>query len=81
MLRNSMALIFLIFATPSLLRSADAPTNSTTVAERGYKALTETAFIPGFWSRKSLPNAWKHWDGVKDKPSDYDAALRDRYGL
>ena len=50
-------------------------------AERGKKALTETAFIPGFWSAKSVENAWKHWGGLKEKPADYDAALRERYGL
>ncbi len=51
-----------------------------TPAERGYKALTETAFIPGFWSAKAIPVAWKHW-GVKEKPADFDTAFRDRYGL
>jgi hypothetical protein len=50
-------------------------------AERGYKALTETAFIPAFWTAKAVPNVWQHWDGVKAKPADYDAVFRDRYGL
>jgi len=50
-------------------------------AERGYKALTETAFIPAFWSAKSVPNAWKTWENTKEAPADYDAAFRDRYGL
>src|SRR5262249_19181674 len=51
-----------------------------TPAERGYKALTETAFIPAFWSPNSIPNAWKQWD-VKEAPTGYDAAFRERYGL
>jgi mono/diheme cytochrome c family protein len=51
-----------------------------TAAERGYKALTGTAFSPGFWKTTSVENAWKQW-GVKEKPADYDAAFRDRYGL
>src|SRR4051812_45689651 len=51
-----------------------------TAAQRGYKALTETAFIPGFWSEKAVPDAWKQW-GLKARPADYDAAFRDRYGL
>jgi mono/diheme cytochrome c family protein len=51
-----------------------------TAAERGYKALTGTAFSPGFWKTTSIENAWKQW-GVKEKPADYDAAFRDRYGL
>jgi mono/diheme cytochrome c family protein len=49
-------------------------------AERGYAALTGTAFIPAFWSSGALPNAWKQWD-VKEKPADYDAAVMERYGL
>ena len=52
-----------------------------TAAERGRKALTETAFIPGFWSSRSVANAWKHWDGVTEKPAHYEAAFRERYGL
>ena len=49
-------------------------------ADKGYKALTQTAFIPAFWTQQALPNAWKQW-GVAAKPADYDAALRERYGL
>jgi len=49
-------------------------------AEKGYKALTQTAFIPAFWTTKALPNAWKQW-GVTEKPADYAAAVRERYGL
>jgi hypothetical protein len=67
--------------TPQRLLSADAPASSPTAAERGYKALTGTAFIPGFWSKRTIPNVWKHWDGVKEKPAEYDAAFRERYGL
>ena len=43
-------------------------------------ALTGTAFVPGFWSPKAVPNAWKQW-GVTEKPANYDAAVRERYGL
>jgi hypothetical protein len=52
-----------------------------TPAEKGYKALTETAFIPGFWSKKAVQDVWKQWEGKKEKPADYDAAFRERYGL
>ena len=51
-----------------------------TAAERGYKSLTTTAFIPGFWKSNAVADAWKQW-GVKQKPADYDAAFRERYGL
>ncbi|MBN9121088.1 MAG: c-type cytochrome [Planctomycetes bacterium] len=67
-----------------VLAAASAPVvageKELTPAERGYKALTETAFIPAFWTPNALPNAWKQW-GVKSKPADYDATVRDRYGL
>jgi len=49
-------------------------------AERGYRALTGTAFIPGFWTTKALANLWKQW-GVATPPADLAAALRERYGL
>src|SRR5262245_9127905 len=67
-----------IVALLALAPSAHAA--EPTAAEKGYKALTETAFIPGFWSSKSAANSWKHW-GVKEKPADFDAAFRERYGL
>jgi hypothetical protein len=51
-----------------------------TAAERGYKALTQTAFIPAFWTQNAVPLAWKQW-GVAEKPANYDAAVRERYGL
>jgi mono/diheme cytochrome c family protein len=76
-----LAAISAVFLFVTLVHSGDAPEASSTAAARGYKALTETAFIPAFWKRDALPNAWKHWDGVMEKPADYDAAIRDRYGL
>jgi hypothetical protein len=51
-----------------------------TPVERGYKALTETPFIPGFWTAKAYPNLWKTW-GVAEKPVNFDAAVLERYGL
>ena len=70
-----------VLLSPVWLNAADAPSPAPTPASRGYKALTETAFIPAFWSKQAVPNAWKHWGGLKEKPSDYDAAFRERYGL
>jgi hypothetical protein len=74
MFRWLSAVITLAVLSP-LLRGGEP-----TPAERGYKALTETALMPGFWKPSAVANAWKEW-GVKNKPANYDAAFRDRYGL
>jgi hypothetical protein len=63
------------FVTPAV-----AGERELTSAEKGHKALTQTAFIPAFWTPKAIPNVWRQW-GVKEKPADYDAAVRERYGL
>lgn len=68
--------VIALFVAPIPTVAQDPPS-----AERGKKALTETAFIPGFWTTKAVPNAWRQWDGVREKPADFDAAFRDRYGL
>jgi mono/diheme cytochrome c family protein len=60
--------------------AAPAFTVEPTAAERGHTALTTTAFIPGFWSPRAVNEAWRQW-GVAEKPADYAAAFRDRYGL
>lgn len=71
---RSLALILLVVIPPVAVSAEPS------AAERGYKALTETAFIPGFWKTTSVLNAWKQW-GVREKPGNYDAAFRQRYGL
>lgn len=73
MSRLLCVLVLLAFIGP--LRGAEP-----TAAERGYNALTTTPFIPGFWKSSSVADAWKQW-GVAAKPTNYDAAFRDRYGL
>src|SRR6266542_6303905 len=74
-MKRFASLVLLAFAAPAV-----AAEKELTPAERGHKALTQTAFIPAFWTPKAIPNAWKQW-GVKEKPADYDAAVRERYGL
>ena len=74
-MKRFASLLLLACASPAF-----AAEKEPTPAERGYKALTETAFIPAFWTPKAIPNAWKQW-GVAEKPADYDAAVRERYGL
>jgi hypothetical protein len=71
--------ILAIFALPMFWLPVSAI--EPTPAERGYKALTQTAFIPASWRPRAYENAWKQWPGVQEKPADYDAAFRDHYGL
>lgn len=63
-----------------LLAAAAARGADPTAAERGKKALLETAFIPSFWPKAAYESAWRQW-GVAAKPADYPAAFRERYGL
>lgn len=48
--------------------------------QRGYEVLTTKALVPAIWSRASLEDAWKQW-GLKEKPADFEARFRSRYGL
>lgn len=68
------------FALPLLLLPAFALAADPTPAERGKKALEGTAFIKAFWPKPAYENAWKVW-GLKEKPKEYEAAVRERYGL
>src|SRR3954469_286919 len=70
-------LVLLVLA----LSATQLPAAEPTTAERGYKALTQTAFIPASWRPRAYENVWKRWPGVAEKPADYDAAFRDYYGL
>ena len=73
--RFALTAFALLAATPAF-----AAEKELTPAEKGYAALTQTAFIPAFWTQNALPSAWKQW-GDAEKPAGYDAAVRDRYGL
>src|SRR3954447_26416396 len=77
MKRSAVAMLALLVAAAS----GRAGEKELTPAERGYKALTETAFIPAFWTQNAIPTAWKQWENVNSKPADYEAAVRERYGL
>jgi mono/diheme cytochrome c family protein len=74
-----MRFVIALFLLPLLAFVSNAA--ELTPAERGYRALTQTAFIPAAWRPPGYENAWKRWNGVKEKPADYDAAFRDYYGL
>jgi mono/diheme cytochrome c family protein len=51
-----------------------------TAAERGRDVLFTNPLNPPTWSRRAYDNAWKQW-GLQEKPADYAAAVRERYGL
>ncbi len=61
-------LMFLVF-------SAEPPS-----AERGYTSLTTRAFAPGQFPRTVVNEAWRRW-GLIEKPVDFPARFRERYGL
>jgi len=69
-----LSFLLVLFASPA---SAAEPT----AAERGKKAITENAYIPAFWSSKAVANVWKQWDNTNEKPAEFDALFRERYGL
>jgi mono/diheme cytochrome c family protein len=70
--------LVLVFVGGVGLLSGQAPSPS---AERGGEAVRgKPALNPPVWSRKAYENLWKQW-GLKEKPVDYDRAVRTRYGL
>lgn len=72
---------YLLLVIVLLATSTSMIAKEPTAAERGYKALTGTPFIPAAWRPPAYDNVWKRWAGVTEKPKDYDAAFRDYYGL
>lgn len=74
-MKRFASLLLLALATPAV-----AAEKEVSAADRGYKALTETAFIPAFWTSNAMPGVWKQW-GLKEKPANFDAMFRERYGL
>ncbi|HQR06219.1 MAG TPA: c-type cytochrome [Gemmatales bacterium] len=76
-------LLFCAMAERNILLASDpsaGAVSKTPSAERGYELLTTKAFVPAIWSRSSYDSAWKNWN-LKEKPSNYEAAVRERYGL
>jgi mono/diheme cytochrome c family protein len=49
-------------------------------AERGREALFGRCFLPAVLPVSAYGDLWKQW-GLKEKPADYDRAVRERYGL
>jgi mono/diheme cytochrome c family protein len=74
--RGSGWIAFVAFASAAITVAGE---NSD--AERGRKAFLEKSYNPAVWSRDAYDRAWTRWEGVVEKPSDYDRAFRDMYGL
>ena len=64
----------------TLLFASSVSAAELTPAERGKKALVETSFIGPIWRAPAYDKVWKQW-GIKEKPADYQKAIRERYGL
>ncbi len=58
---------------------AGATVAGESATERGRNALTGKTYIPAIWSRGAYDKLWTRW--AKEKPADYDAAVREVYGL
>jgi mono/diheme cytochrome c family protein len=59
---------------------SSAPAADRPSPERGRDLLFYHSLNPANWSMQAYDDAWKQW-GVREKPSDYDAVFRQRYGL
>ena len=63
----------------ALTALAGATAAGESAAERGRNAITGKTYIPAIWSRGAYDKLWTRW--AKEKPADYDAAVREVYGL
>lgn len=73
----------LISLLPAIAFAADRAHSGfdPAAAERGRRAMTGKCFNPAVWSRSAYDNAWRRWEGIRAKPTDYDAAFCEHYGL
>jgi hypothetical protein len=65
-----MALLFAI----SMIAIARADSTDEAAA-RGRHALESQSFNPSVWSMSAYESLWKQW-GLKEKPADFDHAVR-----
>jgi mono/diheme cytochrome c family protein len=77
----SRSLLVVVLLVPLTLATTLLARHDDAARERGARAVRgEPAMNPPLWSRKAFDNLWKQW-GLKEKPADFDAAVRARYGL
>lgn len=77
MSRTAVTGLFLVAAAAAASPKEMGP---AAPAERGRDALIGRSFTPASWTRRAYDEAWKLW-GLEEKPADYHAAFRRRYGL
>jgi mono/diheme cytochrome c family protein len=75
------ALGLLVLGGAGLPAAEETKAAADPAADRGRDAVHgRPALNPALWSPKAPDSAWKQW-GVTERPADYAAAFRDRYGL
>jgi mono/diheme cytochrome c family protein len=75
------ALGLVVLGGVGVVSAEEAKTAKDPAADRGREAVHgRPALNPALWSPKAQETVWKQW-GLAEKPSDYAAAFRERYGL
>jgi mono/diheme cytochrome c family protein len=77
LMRHQVDVLVMTLALVACLPArGDAPPD----ADRGREALLTRCYSAPFVSRSGYENLWKQW-GLKERPADFDAQVRTRYGL
>lgn len=66
---------------PLLMLLASVAVGNDSAADRGRRNLESKNYNPAIWTREAYDKVWKSWEGVTEKPADYDRAFRETYGL
>lgn len=72
--RWMLAVFVLTIARPVLAEPTEGD------AERGRRIMETRGFNPAAWTQNAYDSLWKVW-GLKEKPTDYERAVRERFGL
>lgn len=78
-MRRFLACLSLAISAMAGFTAAEVSSKEKTAAERGKEAVWRP-LNPPVATMTAYENLWKQW-GLKEKPVDYDAAIRERYGL
>ncbi|MCI0684900.1 MAG: cytochrome c [Gemmataceae bacterium] len=69
-----------LFAVAAALHGADGAAERARIEQGRLAVRGRPALNPPIWPMAAYENVWKRW-GLKEKPANYAAAFRDRYGL